>query len=143
MQFSLAKAVNSLESNPAHDRDVLTADVGDQISLACIHENNLTSITLWVISPPVNCATAVIFTISATIPDCNGFSFEVVTRASPFSSTAVATASASMTGAVVQCRDNTGAMFNQIGRDITLCIIGEHACILYVGVCISDVHMQQ
>ena len=33
-----------------------------------------------------------------------------------------------MTGAVVQCRDNTGAMFNQIGHDITLCIIGEHAC---------------
>ena len=42
LQFKLAEAVNSLESIPAHVGDVLAANVGDRISLTCIHENILT-----------------------------------------------------------------------------------------------------
>ena len=126
MQFSLAKAVDSLESFPASNGDVLTAEVGQQISLTCSHENVATSTTAWRISPPVDCDTAILHGFITSVPDCGPFSFHNVTQSSPFNSTAVTIASASMTGAVVQCRSGVGTASGQVGRNITLCIIGEH-----------------
>ena len=105
---------------------MLTAEVGQQISLTCSHETVATSTTAWIISPPVDCDIAILHGITTMVPNCGPFSFHSVTQSSPFSSTAVATASISMTGAVVQCRDGAGTVSGQVGRNITLCIIGEH-----------------
>ena len=78
----------------------------------------------------MDCTAGIVHLSVNLIPDCGPFSFEVVTQSAsaPFSSTSVATASASMTGAVVQCRDGLGTAAIQLGRNITLCIIGEHMC---------------
>ena len=107
---------------------MLTAGVGKQISLTCSHDNDGTSNTLWRISTPVDCSTAIVHIIAANgVADCGPFSFVNVTQgtSAPFTSTAVANATTSMTGAVVQCLDGTGASAVQVGSDITLCVYGE------------------
>ena len=112
---------------PASDGGVLTAGVGQQISLTCSHDNDAAGTTLWKISSPVGC-TAVITHITATSSgDCSPFSFEDVSQGltPPFNSTAVATATTSMSGAVVQCFDSAAAAAVQVGSNITLCVYGE------------------
>ena len=44
----------------------------------------------------------------------------------PFNSTAVATATTSMTGAVVQCFDGLEPAGVQVGSNVTLCVYSEH-----------------
>ena len=131
IQLPLTAAIRSLESVPASDGGVLTAGVGQQISLTCSHDNTVTVATLWKISTPVDCSTPIahIYIIAANgVSDCGPFSFVEVTQGTtaPFTSTAVASANTSMTGAVVQCFDGAGPAAVQIGPNITLCVYGEH-----------------
>ena len=108
---------------------MLTAGVGQQISLTCSHDNDATSNTLWKINAPVDCTTAIVHIIAANgVDDCGPFSFIDVTQgtSAPYTSTAVASATTSMTGAVVQCLDGGGTSAVQVGSNITLCVYGEH-----------------
>ena len=109
---------------------MLTAGVGQHISLTCSHENKVSAATLWKINAPVDCTTPIahIYIIAANgVADCGPFSFVNVTQGitAPYTSTAVANATTSMTGAVVQCLDGAGPAAVQIGSNITLCVYGE------------------
>lgn len=125
-------AVSTVKSTPAHTDGQLTACAGDQISLTCTRDSDLSSgSSQWIASVPINCS-AVIFHLSPiTVEDCAPFIFQDISEVvSPpitnLSSTAVAIASTSMSGAVVSCfagRDLRLA--RQVGSDITLCIPGE------------------
>ena len=116
---------SSLESNPPQVNGVLIAYDGDQISLTCSHNNLGTGVTKWSFTSPVDCIEAIDHNPPITTRSCGPFTFERITElsGSVLNSTAVATASASMNGAVVECRDSAGVSFNLIGN-ITLCIIG-------------------
>ena len=114
-------------SVPASDGGVLTAGVRQQISLTCSHDNNGSAATLWEVSAPVDCSTAIVHLIAANgVSDCGPFSFINVTQgtSAPFNSTAVATANTSMTGAVVQCLDGVTEARVQVAN-VTLCVYGE------------------
>ena len=106
---------------------MLTAGVGQQISLTCSHDNDASATTLWKASAPIDCSRA--FThFGFGISDCGPFSFVNVTQVNtpPYTSTAVANATTSMTGTVIQCFDSAGLAAVQVGSNITLCVYGEH-----------------
>ena len=133
--FTFKLVFGSLESIP-HGYDgsrTLIACVGHQILLTCSHDNDASGITRWIFSPPVNCSTAIDHNNPLSTFPCGPFMFQKVTELTSdallFNSTVVATASASMSGTVVECRDSTGRTFNQIGY-ITLCIIGKSKLLL-------------
>ena len=119
--------LGSLESIPSGSGTLLVC-VGHQISLTCSHENGATGTTRWIFSSPVDCSRAIDHNNPYSTDPCGPFIFKNVTELTSdavlFNSTAVATASASMSGTVVECRDSSGRTFNQIGN-ITLCIIGK------------------
>ena len=75
------------------------------------------------LSPPVNCPTAVDHNNPFSTFPCGPFLFHNITELTSdavlFNSTAVATASASISGTVVEHRDSSGRTFNQIGNIIT------------------------
>ena len=101
-------SVNVLESTPTAVNGVLTVCAGQQISLTCSHDNVATASTLWIVSPPVNCMTAVSHTILTADPQCVPFMFQGITRLEVgitlLNSTTVATATANMTGTNIECR---------------------------------------
>ena len=117
----------AFEFSPANDNGVLTACVGDHISLMCSHDNDANGVTRWIFSPPIDCSVTIDHNPPiATLP-CGPFTFQDITEIRPnglFNSTAVATASTSMTGAVAECRDSSGEVYNQIGTT-SICIIGK------------------
>lgn len=123
---SVSRTFCLLETTPAHIDGVLTAYNGDPISLICSHNNPATAVTKWLFTSPIDCAKAIDhnppITISAA---CGPFTFVDITEISccQLNSTAVATATTSMTGTAVECRDSAGISSNIVGR-ITLCIIG-------------------
>lgn len=125
--MSTAQVFGLFESNPAHVDGMLTACVGDQISLTCSHNNLYDGITVWTVSPPVSCMETIVHS-SIRASQCGPFTFQDTTELTGdttalLSTTAIATANVSMNGAVVECRDSTGRLFNQIGNT-TLRIVG-------------------
>lgn len=108
------------------DSGMLTACAGDQISIRCSHDNLATGATRWIFEPPIDCAEAIDHNPPISTHPCGPFTFHGVTELPqvPLHSTAEATASASMSGAVIECRDSGGLRFNTIGN-LTLCIIGK------------------
>ena len=124
--MSVSTAFCLLETRPAHIDGVLTAYNGDPISLICSHNNPATAVTKWLFTSPIDCAMAIDHNPPVTVSAaCGPFTFVDVTVVSccQLNSTAVATATTSMTGTVVECRDSAGITSNIVGR-ITLCIIG-------------------
>ena len=126
--MSTAQVFGLFESNPAHVDGMLTACVGDQISLTCSHDNLDDGVTVWTVSPPVGCMETIIHSYPIHASQCGPFTFQDISdltgdSIAPLSTTAIATANVSMNGAVVECRDSTGREFNQIGNT-TLCIVG-------------------
>lgn len=115
----------SLESIPAHVDGVLTAYHGDQISLMCSHNRPATAVTKWLFTPPVDCTKAIDHHSPTTTSSCGPFMFVRISELSccHLNSTAMATATSSMTGTTIECRDSAGISFNVVGQ-ITLCIIG-------------------
>ena len=123
---TLSTAFSLLESIPPHVDGILTAYHGDQISLTCSHNNPATAVTKWSFSSPVNCDKAIDHNPPiSTTSVCGPFMFVGISGLSccHLNSTAVATASTSITGAVVECRDSAGLSPTVVGS-ITLCIIG-------------------
>ena len=120
--------MSSFESTPAHIGGVLMACVSDQISLTCSHDNDDRGVTRWIFSPPVDCSETINHNDPISAQPCGPFTFQDVTEKTQdtilFNSTAVATANASMNGAIVECRDGSGSAFNQIGN-VSLCIIDQ------------------
>lgn len=119
-----------LESIPSLADEVLTACVGEQISLTCTHDITAVN-TLWSISPPVNCSASVGHAPPAREP-CGPFTFDGITQAvvgvTALESTAMATADVSMTGSVVKCRSGNVLMSTFVGN-ASLCIVGKsHVC---------------
>ena len=142
-------AIGLLESTPVHVDGVLTACVGHQILLTCSHDNDATGTTQWIFGPPVDCSRAIDHNNPFSTDPCGPFMFQNVTELTPdavfFNSTAIATASASMSGTVVECRDSPGREFNQIGN-ITLCIIGTwrpHSLKYNLNCCLSLIDTDQ
>ena len=122
-------AINdSLTSIPSPVNGIITACSGDEISLTCNHDDVGVGTTLWSISAPVNCFQVI--SHARTNFDnliCGSFAFFNVTslnseaNPSQLSSTAVATAIASMSGSVVECRE--GNLVNSMLIDkVSLCI---------------------
>ena len=109
---------------------MLTACDGDQISLMCSHDDAASTSTLWNISPPANCTLLISHHGRPTFDNltCDSFSFQditMVTADNPtFNSTAVAIASVSMSGSVVECRAGNLVVSTSVGN-VSLCIIGE------------------
>ena len=122
--------INTLESTPNHINGQLLACVGERISLTCSHNFGLSSgVTHWTVSSPtIPCDSIIDHSDPDSIEPCDPFVFQNVTEVtgSPpniLSSTAVATANATMSGAVVQCFTSEHPVFSrQIGPNITLCI---------------------
>ena len=117
----------AFEFRPANANGVLTACVGDPISLKCSHNNDVTGITRWIFSSPIDCSETIDHNPPIITRPCGPFSFQDVNEIQPnglFNSTAVAIASASMTGAIAECRDSSGDVYNQIGS-VSICIIGK------------------
>ena len=120
--------MDSLTSIPSPINGILTACSGDEISLTCNRDNVGIGTTLWNISAPVNCSQVI--NHARTSFDnlnltCGSFAFYNVTSLvktpSQLSSTAVATAIASMSGSVVECRE--GNLVNSTLIDkVLLCI---------------------
>ena len=130
--LAVAQAITSesFMSSPANIDGVLTACPGEQISLTCSRNESSTGITRWIFGPPVDCNIIVDNVGSDNTGTCGPFSFQNVTATNNgpgvLTSTAVANASISMSGSVIECRDNAGITgFNQIGNAISLCIIGK------------------
>ena len=124
-------AINTLESTPHHINGQLLACVGDRISLTCSRDIEVSSgVTHWTISSPISCDSTISHVAAVSIEPCGPFMFQNVTGAQPIitilSSTAVATASASMSGAVIQCSTSRLAQLSvQIGPRIILCVPGK------------------
>ena len=106
---------------------VLTVCAGDLIMLTCHHDNQETGITRWIFSPPVDCAEIIDHSNPTSTDPCDPFTFQNITELTPtttlLNSTAVARAKGSLSGTVIECRDNGGMAYNQIGN-VTLCVIG-------------------
>ena len=107
---------------------MLTACVGDQISLICSHDNVISVSSYWIISPPVDCETVISHNPPTTAYPCGPFTFQNITLAeagvTQLSSTAVANASTAMNGSVIECRAGNLVAFTTIDN-VSLCIIGE------------------
>ena len=126
-------AINTLESTPNHINGQLLACVGDRISLTCSRNIELGSgVTHWTVSSPtIPCDSIINHFAPVSIEPCDPFGFQNVTEIigsqypTILSSTAVATANASMSGAVVQCSTSRiPQVSRQIGPSIILCIPG-------------------
>ena len=119
-------SINMLESNPTLADGVLTACVGEQISLTCTHDITAVN-TQWFVSPPVNCSASVGHAPPASEP-CGPFTFDGITQVvvgvTALESTAMATADVSMTGSVVKCRSGNILMSTFVGN-ASLCIVGK------------------
>ncbi len=99
----------------------------------CSHDNDANAVTRWVFSPPIDCSETIVHNPPITTRPCGPFTFQDITEIRPnglFNSTAVATASVSMTGAIAECRDSAGDVYNQIGTT-SICIIGKINCDYY------------
>ena len=107
---------------------MLTVCIGEQISLTCSHDNAANGVTQWIFSPPVDCIRAITHSDPLSRAPCGPFTFQNITELTLdtvlLNSIAVAMTSASMSGTVVECRDSSGTVFNQIGN-ISLCVIGK------------------
>ena len=123
-----------MESLPVNINGKLIACVGDQISLTCSRDTGLSSgVTRWTVtSPAIPCDSVINHLAPASIGRCDPFVFQDVTEISGsqsitiLSSTAVATANVSMSGAVVQCfTSQIVGVAQEIGSNITLCIPGK------------------
>ena len=118
---------------PMHDDSgtpLLIACAGDQISLTCSHSNSDNGVTLWIFTPSNDCnRRSLDHNNPDDVPPCGPFMFENIThisqtRSSALSSTAVFTANESISNTLVECRDNAGNAYNQVGN-ITICVVGE------------------
>ena len=121
-------SINSFLYSPTDANGGLTTCVGRRISLTCSHDNDANGITRWVFSAPVDCSETIDHNPPIFTRPCGPFSFHNISeigRNDLFNSSAVATvASTSMSGTIVQCRDSSGDVYNEIGR-VSICIIGE------------------
>ena len=125
--------INALESSPDSINGQLLACVGDQISLTCSRDFELgTGVTYWTVSSPtIPCENLINHLSPVSIGHCDPFMFQNITEITgppitTLSSTAIATASASMSGAVIQCpTSNIPQLSLPIGPNITLCIPGK------------------
>ena len=93
----------------------------------CSHDNDANGITRWIFSTPIDCSETIDHNPPIITRPCGPFTFQDITEIRPnilFNSTAVAIASTSMTGAVAECRDSSGDVYNQIGT-ASICIIGK------------------
>ena len=116
----------TLTSTPTHINGVLTTCAGSQISITCTHSNVDSGLTSWRFGPPINC-TPLAEHNPVSYPElCPIFTFHNITSVNQgvLSSTVVAMANSSMTGANIECRDSAGLTFNIIGN-IELCITGK------------------
>ena len=117
----------ALVSQPlSHANKYLIACDGDLISLTCTHDDVGSGSSTWIISPPVNCSTSIIHNPPTDAPSCGPFTFSGVNEAlqgvTQLSSTAMATASTTMSGSVVECK--SGIFSSSSAGNLTLCIIG-------------------
>ena len=120
-----------METTPDHIDGQLLACVGDRISLTCSRDTDLgTGVTRWIVSSPaISCDSVINHIAPVSIERCDPFMFQDVTEitgslpVSILSSTAVATANVSISGAVIQCSTSQFSQISkQIGPNITLCI---------------------
>ena len=125
--------ISALESSPDHINGQLLACVGDQISLTCSRDFELaTGVTYWTInSSTIPCNSLITHLTPVSIGHCDPFMFQNVTvitgpTITTLSTTAIATANASISGAVIQCfTSNVLQLSMPIGSSITLCIPGK------------------
>ena len=121
-------SMDSLTSTPSPVNGIITACSGDEISLTCNSDDVGVGNTLWNISAPVNCSQVINHArTNFDYLTCGSFAFYNVTRLSlveipsQLSSTAVATAIASMSGSVVECREGNLVSSMLIDK-VSLCI---------------------
>ena len=121
--------LESFHFTPADTNGVLTACVGNRISLTCTHDNDANGVTRWVFSPPIDCSETIDHNPPVFTRPCGPFLFSNITTIGSsdlFISTAFATVSSvSMSGTVAECRDSSGDVYNQIGS-VLICIIGKY-----------------
>ena len=115
-------------STPTSENGVLTTCVGEQISITCSHAGEETSNTRWVFSPPTKCS-ILIDHEPQNAPDskqCGPFTIQGISNTTQemLTSTAVATATTSLTGTVAECADGVGANAIQFGNT-SICVAGE------------------
>lgn len=124
--------LESFQSTPADASGMLTACVGNRISLTCTHDNDANGVTRWVFSPPIDCSETIDHNPPVFTRPCGPFSFSNITTIGSsdlFSSTAFATVSSvSMSGTIVECRDSSGDVYNEIGS-VLICIIGKYVAV--------------
>ena len=94
-------------------------DIVQLLSITCTQLNNYLETPL-IFSPPIDCSETVDHSTPISTCPCGPSTFQDITEIRPnglFNSTAVVTASVSMTGAVniAECRDSSGEVYNQIG----------------------------
>ena len=132
MYIGASTGINALESSPDHINGQLLACVGDQISLTCSRDFELsTGITYWTInSPTIPCDSIINHLSPVSIGHCDPFMFQNITEitgpVNNLSSTAITIANASISGAVIQCSTSDIPQLSMpIGPNITLCIPGK------------------
>ena len=116
----------SLSSRPPPIGGTLTVRTGNQISLTCSHDNDNNGVTRWIFGLPVDCSQLIDHNNPSLASPCGPFEFHNVSMLSAgamLSSTAVASAGASMTGSAVMCRDSAGQTFDT-SNTVTLCVTG-------------------
>ena len=132
-QWQGALSVNVLESTPPAVNGVLTVCAGQRISLTCSHNNVAIAATSWIASPPVNCITYIshLGISPATPSPCGPFMFQGITPIEPvppqLNSTAMATATANMTGTNIECRGGNVINNFSVGNIslLVISIVGE------------------
>ena len=116
-------------STPPHENGVLTTCVDQPISFTCSYANVDATTTVWMFSPPTAtvCSVAIDHENPQVSTQCDPFTVQDIsnTTQAMFTSTAVATATTSLTGTVAECDDGIGAGANQIGSNISICVIGK------------------
>ena len=121
-------ASSSFVLTPASENGVLTTCVGEQISFTCSHAGEETSNTRWEFSPPTDCS-VLIDHEPQNAPDseqCGPFTIQGISNTTQemLTSTAVATATTSLTGTVAECADGVGANAVQFGNT-SICVVGK------------------
>ena len=124
-------AAGTLTSSPASTNGVVTVCPGDSLSLTCTHDNVMAALTRWEVngSNVMSCQEAALHNNNPADGICGPFTIIMISDGTGpvLSSTALATVSEALDGAMVECFSGASSTAPSEGI-ITIQVAGERKC---------------